>query len=839
MNSPELSQAWLQLLLTLGLEAALVALVVVVMRRLKHAAAWGRRCCQAGLMAVLAITATELSGLGRGMAGWAVESLGQRGHHGQPVRHAAADSLAPAITDPNLRETRPEPRLGAMRAGSAATTRPATATETGDISDSHVALWLWLVWLLGMLVGLGHAGVGRVLASLFRWRRRSLADEVLVARVQALAKAMGMRRRVRVVQSARLTSPIAFGLFHPTVGLPVSFSTNFDARRQEAILAHEVAHLAAHDPFWCAVADLALALLWWHPAVWWLRRQLQADGELVADEASLLLADGPAALAECLVEFGARLSRQPFAGPLGVASFRSQLGRRVQRLMEMERCAWSPPTRFRAAVTGIFGALAMAAIAIVCTAWATPQASTRGQTMNTMKLNWKRSLATVAMLVTFNGPEAAGLAQPSGPPADGLEPATSNAALTTHPIPKADSPRPPDAFLQRYGLRSATAQDAGAQDAAKPLPEGLPAAEEKAPTAKRDGESEKGSALIEAKLKRLRLSEAAFDGLPLGEVLKILRDESTRLDPEKAGVNFLINPNFPPVAMVGHVDPATGLPLAVATEAFDMSTVMVKFNLPLRNVSLKDVLDAVGKVADHPIAYTVEDYAVVFSPKPLMLDGQPVMVSPGEPPATAGAQAVPGVGTRAHMNPVPEAILDPSGPVTPPLSYQWQFKAEGEPVTTSPHRFDLDFGPGRPSESAQVGRAAAGEAGDFWNTVAVSWNDDHTESGLRFATGEPSPIRVRMINLGGSWSNSGQLGVKSPMLDTFNYPAGNKGGDAKVVLEGVPPGKYQVFIYGHGADPLYYGDYTLTIGNRNYGRKSTFQASNAGQNTKWAEGSQY
>jgi hypothetical protein len=32
---------------------------------------------------------------------------------------------------------------------------------------------------------------------------------------------------------------------------------------------------------------------------------------------------------------------------------------------------------------------------------------------------------------------------------------------------------------------------------------------------------------------------------------------------------------------------------------------------------MKDVLDAIVKVADRPIEYTVEDYAVVFTPKPV------------------------------------------------------------------------------------------------------------------------------------------------------------------------------------------------------------------------------
>jgi hypothetical protein len=123
--------------------------------------------------------------------------------------------------------------------------------------------------------------------------------------------------------------------------------------------------------------------------------------------------------------------------------------------------------------------------------------------------------------------------------------------------------------------------------------------------------------------------------------------------------------------------------------------------------------------------------------------------------------------------------------------------------------------------------------------VAVPWNNAHTESGLKSTTGKPSPVRVEMNNLGGGWSSGGGMGVKAPMLDTFNYPVNNRGGNSQVILHQVPPGKYDLYLYGHKPEPLYYGDYTLTVGGRSYGRKTTFHEDDSGQNTEWVEGSQY
>jgi hypothetical protein len=530
---------------------------------------------------------------------------------------------------------------------------------------------------------------------------------------------------------------------------------------------------------------------------------------------------------------------------LRVSGFRSHLGRRVQRLVRLEGRAWSPPPRLGAAMMRIFGPMAMTVIVVLCTAWAAPQALTTGDSMKMMQLNWKRSLATLALLAAFNGPEASvAVAQsdkPEPPPAPAPEVAPAPPALPAEPRATSEAteapaaPKPPappaaaatdandaqarETFRARYGLGG------GFAGAVPPRPLRQPQ------------QPARGSK-TEAKLKQIVLPEITFDGLPLAEVLKVLSDESIKRDPDKAGVNFLINPNVPSVAPAGAVDPATGLPLAAPAEQFDVTAVAVKFNLPLRNVTMKDVLDAIVIVADHPLEYTLEDYAVVFSAKPETFAGAPVMFAPPggvpEPPQAFSPAPDP---FRPTPNLRPMRLPEqPSPPGNKPDLRKAQ-RPSAELADVKPQAFNIDFGSGSPSE--QVGPAAVGHAGDFWNGVAVPSNDHHTESDLKFAGGDPSPIEVEMINLGGCWGSRGAMGVKSPMLDTCNYPTGNRGGDSTVILRQVPPGKYAVYIYGHGTVPLYYGDYTLTVGTRNYGRKQTSHKMDAIENTKWVEGSQY
>lgn len=98
-----------------------------------------------------------------------------------------------------------------------------------------------------------------------------------------------------------IRGPLAYGILRPAIALPRDFVQRFDARQRDAILLHELAHLAARDPLVLVFADIVCALAWWHPAVHWARRQLQAAMEAAADEASTLVPEGRTALAESLV----------------------------------------------------------------------------------------------------------------------------------------------------------------------------------------------------------------------------------------------------------------------------------------------------------------------------------------------------------------------------------------------------------------------------------------------------------------------------------------------------------------------------------------------------------
>jgi beta-lactamase regulating signal transducer with metallopeptidase domain len=251
------------------------------------------------------------------------------------------------------------------------TAAPAAAKQK-DETKSPLAGWLpGLIWVGIAACFLTRSFGSRLLFVILRQRRRALNDGDLQQKVDALACQMSVRGRIHLSESTLLAGPIAFGFLRRCICVPESFARAFPEREQQVMLAHEVAHLAVRDPFWYAVADLAAAVFWFNPLAWFGRRQFQSACESAADEASLLVRDGPSTLAECLVQLGKRLAGVKSYGWIGIEGtrFRSALGRRVNRLIGLDQKPWRAlpgwwaGTAYCAGVASIAGLLVCSAVA--------------------------------------------------------------------------------------------------------------------------------------------------------------------------------------------------------------------------------------------------------------------------------------------------------------------------------------------------------------------------------------------------------------------------------------------------------------------------------------------
>lgn len=333
------STFWISLAGRLATEAAVVIALAMVLQWLITAPRLRRSLWQAALLGIAMAWTVDISGA----HGWA---LRWRLHPDHVYRLRAKIVNETATVQPESVQI-------------AAGEQEIAPVESGV---ERPVWWPLQLWLVGVGLFAARAIVLRLSLGLGAVRCPDVTDTALLGRVENLRARIGLRR-VRVRAWAGLQSPIAFGTWCPTVALPADFPERFTLAAQDAMLAHELAHLAANDPLWLAIADAVLALSWWHPGTWWARRQLRIASEASADEASALVPGGRVALAESLVALGRELVAPGWARGLGVGvaggGLRSQLGRRVTALLGSS-CEWrgsSPwqawPTRFVTAALAV------------------------------------------------------------------------------------------------------------------------------------------------------------------------------------------------------------------------------------------------------------------------------------------------------------------------------------------------------------------------------------------------------------------------------------------------------------------------------------------------------
>jgi len=239
---------------------------------------------------------------------------------------------------------------------------PATAAPSfAPPSLAELAVWIYALPLALMFVMMGAA-----VFRLFAMRRRA---EVLVdgAWLSALAEAqrrMGFKHGTALLVSEELRSPISWGVLRPTILLdPRAVSA---VREAEAIIAHELAHVARLDWAKLLIARLACALFWFNPLVWLLARESHHLREEAADDAVLLTDIAGSDYATLLVNAARHDNRAVLIAAHGVAPAKNSLKRRVIRVLDANASRGPAGTAW-----GLLGLASVLAIATPLAAFTT------------------------------------------------------------------------------------------------------------------------------------------------------------------------------------------------------------------------------------------------------------------------------------------------------------------------------------------------------------------------------------------------------------------------------------------------------------------------------------
>lgn len=208
------------------------------------------------------------------------------------------------------------------------------APGTSQPARSAPATWVLLLWAIGVIFCMARMAVGEA-------RVRRLIERTChfpVSHASLLLE--NARRRLRIFRSVELrispeiAIPFTRGIFRSAIILPEA-AREWPQRQLEFVLAHELAHVYRSDYLTQVLAQMACALYWFHPLIWFAAFQMRNERERACDDAVLSIGHHAADYGEFLLALGRRLRRlNPIWSTTVAMAQPSQLEVRMKALLD-------------------------------------------------------------------------------------------------------------------------------------------------------------------------------------------------------------------------------------------------------------------------------------------------------------------------------------------------------------------------------------------------------------------------------------------------------------------------------------------------------------------------
>ncbi|MGO9111439.1 MAG: M56 family metallopeptidase [Thermoguttaceae bacterium] len=224
---------------------------------------------------------------------------------------------------------------------------PSSQFSVDKHASPSLLTWLMFAWLLGILALLARLVHAQVHFHRTILRSTSLADPTrFPVDFGGLLQRMRIGRRIRIVESNRITSPVVWGVFRPTLILPTGMGTSLSNKQLEWVVLHELAHVRRRDLAVNCFQRAAGILHFVNPSIWIANRAIDRLREYACDDMASAyggisqLESGEAFLG--VMRYAASVQHRPetnLEGALGMfeSTVRASCFNRMTRLLDSNR----------------------------------------------------------------------------------------------------------------------------------------------------------------------------------------------------------------------------------------------------------------------------------------------------------------------------------------------------------------------------------------------------------------------------------------------------------------------------------------------------------------------
>jgi uncharacterized protein (TIGR03435 family) len=205
-----------------------------------------------------------------------------------------------------------------------------------SVKPGQFLAWIVVVWLAGAAAFWVRLAGGWVVAARMRSMLVRRAPPEWQEALSKLGAQIRLSRPVPLLVSALVQVPAVVGWLRPVVLVPVGALGGLPAEYLEALLLHELAHIRRQDYLVNMLQSVAEALLFYHPAVWWVSRHIRAERELCCDDVAVSVSGDALTYARALAHLE---SCRPSHLSAALAANGGSLADRIARLLGQSRPA--------------------------------------------------------------------------------------------------------------------------------------------------------------------------------------------------------------------------------------------------------------------------------------------------------------------------------------------------------------------------------------------------------------------------------------------------------------------------------------------------------------------
>lgn len=217
-------------------------------------------------------------------------------HHTTPFEQpesAITKSIVPKTSgQPIVAKSAPNRDAHSNETGSAiaSTSQPSTQSDSAQATTgwntilSSASPWIAAAYVVGlvlMLIRISWMLIGcrRILG-----QSTVISDPSLVDIIHRYARQFKLSRLPALATCQRVNSPVIVGIWKPVILIPTAMLSGLTTAEIEIVLWHELAHFRRHDPVMVFLQRSVETVLFFHPSVWWISRNLDRDREICCDE---------------------------------------------------------------------------------------------------------------------------------------------------------------------------------------------------------------------------------------------------------------------------------------------------------------------------------------------------------------------------------------------------------------------------------------------------------------------------------------------------------------------------------------------------------------------------